>query len=217
MDGSNAAIVAVSLTDARQELVRQRILQGACALLSRGEGWTFAGVAKAAEVPERTIYRYFATREDLLHGIFELANQRTGFQGELPTSAQALTELVRRCFPGFDALAPVIEELLSAPEGRQARLRQKAARRRASLALVRTEAPELGPADATRVAAVLQLLGQAATWQALRDYWDMDGAEAAEASALAIELLLLGARSRANGKHGSKKRRAKAARAKEDG
>lgn len=211
MDVSTTADMAVTLTDARQELVKQRILEGACALLSRGEGWTFAGVAKAAAVPERTIYRYFPTREDLLHGIFELANQRIGFQGELPTSALQLTQLVRRCFPGFDAFAPVVHELLIAPEGRLARLRHKAARKRASLALVRAEAPGLDAASATRVAAVLQLLGQAATWQALRDYWDMDGAEAAEASALAIELILLGARARK--RPVSKKRRAKAARA----
>lgn len=214
MDGSTTAKMAVSLTVARQELVKQRILEGACRLLTRGEGWTFASVAKAAGVPERTIYRHYPTREDMLHGVYELANQRIGFSGPLPTSAQGLTELVRRCFPGFDAFAPVIHELLIAPEGRLARLRHKLARQRASLALVRAEAPGLDAASATRVAAVLQLLGQAATWQALRDYWEMDGAEAAEASALAIELILLGARSRK--KPGAKKRRAKPARAVEE-
>lgn len=214
MDGSKAATMAVPLTEARQDLVKQRILEGACRLLARGEGWTFAAVAKVAGVPERTIYRYFPAREDLLHGIFELANQRIGFSGAMPTSAQGLTELVRRCFPGFDELAPVIHELLIAPEGRLARLRHKSARQRASLALVRAEVAGLDAASTTRIAAVLQLLGQAATWQVLRDYWEMDGAEAAEASALAIELILLGARSRT--KPASKKRRPKATRAVEE-
>jgi hypothetical protein len=42
------------------------------------------------------------------------------------------------------------------------------------------------------------LLTAAATWQTLHDYWDMDGEEAGETAALAIELLLAGARARAN-------------------
>jgi AcrR family transcriptional regulator len=188
--------MAVTLTDARADLVRTRILEGVAQLLQRGEAWTFASVAKEAGVPERTLYRYFPTREALLEGIFEWANARLGFQGELPGDAASLTALVRRCFPGFDALAPVVRELLLAPEGRLARLRQKPARQRSSLALVQREAPGLSAADARGLAAVLQLLGQAATWQSLRDYWDMDGAQAAEASVLAIQLLLDGARAR---------------------
>ena len=188
--------MAVSLTDARTELVRQRILEGVALVLGRGEAWTFGNVAKAAGVPERTLYRYFPTREALLLAIFDWANQRIGAQGRLPANARELTSLTRRAFPGFDALAPVVRELLLAPEGQLARLRQKSARQRASLALARREAPGLGPARTRRLAAVLQLLSQAATWHALREYWDMDGAEAAEAAALAIELLLAGAQAR---------------------
>lgn len=200
--------MAVSLTDARTELVKERILEGVCKLLARGESWTFASVAKAAGVPERTVYRHFTSREALLQGIFDYANQRLGFHGKLPTDAAELVALVRRCFPGFDALAPVVQELLVAPEGRLARLRQKSVRKRASLALVKREAPDLSGRDAVRLAAVLQLLSQAATWQALRDYWDMDGTEAAEASALAITLLVRGARGHGNpGKQRAKRKR----------
>jgi hypothetical protein len=58
-------------------------------------------------------------------------------------------------------------------------------------------APTLERSALRRLAAILQLLSSASTWQALRDYWDMDGAEAAEAAALAVELLTLGAREKA--------------------
>ena len=54
------------------------------------------------------------------------------------------------------------------------------------------------PTAARRVAAATQLLTVAATWQTLRDYWGMDGNEAAETAALAVELLLDGARARAD-------------------
>jgi uncharacterized protein YigA (DUF484 family) len=94
----------------------------------------------------------------------------------------------------------LIRELLIAPEGRLARLASKAERQQASLQLVRREASGLERADARRIAAVLQLLTAASTWQTLRDYWDMSGEEAAETSAFAIELLLDSARARARSK-----------------
>src|SRR5687768_11272967 len=127
--------MAVSLTEARSALVRERILQGLERALSRDGQWTFASVADAADVPERTLYRYFPTREALLEGLFDWANARLGFQGQLPEDSAALQALLRRCFPGFDALAPVVRELLLAPEGRQARLKQKTRRQRSSLRL----------------------------------------------------------------------------------
>ena len=190
-------MVLVPLSEARAELVRNRALEGAAEVLSRGEALTFAAAAAAAGIPERTFYRYFPTREALLGALFAWANQRIGFSGELPTSEAAVVSLVRQVFPGFDGIAAVVRELLIAPEGRTARLAEKSARQKASLAVVHQAAEGLDRASSRRLAAVVQLLTVAGTWQTLSDYWDMDGAEAAEASVLAIELLLDGARARA--------------------
>jgi hypothetical protein len=123
-------------------------------------------------------------------------NERLAVDGERPQDADGMARLVRQIFPGFDTVAPVIRELLAAPEGRLARLGANPARQRAALAMVEHEAGALAPGEARRVAAVLQLLTSAATWQALRDYWEMNGAEAAETVVLATELILAGARAR---------------------
>jgi AcrR family transcriptional regulator len=187
---------AVSLQQARVELVRERVLEGVAALLAAGEDLTFAKVASAAAVPERTVYRHFPTREALLSAVFDWANRRIGFDGDLPADRSQTLALVRRAFPGFDEIAPVIRELLVAPEGSLARLSNKHERQEAAMAVVRSEAPALDPASARRIAAAVQLLTAAATWQTLRDYWDMDGEEAGETAALAVELLLDSARSR---------------------
>ncbi len=104
--------------------------------------------------------------------------------------------MIRSVFQAFDEIAPIIRELLVAPEGLPARLSDNDQRRRAAMALVRTEAPGLTATTTRRVAAAIQSLTAAATWQTLRDYWDMDGKESAEAAALAVELLLDGARAR---------------------
>jgi AcrR family transcriptional regulator len=165
-------------------------------LLERGEELTFSSVAAAAGVPERTLYRHFPTRQALLSAAFDWGNQRIGFDGTLPSNAEQLAQLTRRAFPGFDAIAPVVRLLLFTAEGQAARLANKAQRQRAIVSLVRRELPGQGRTATRRIAAVLQLLTAAATWHALAEYWDMDGAEAAEASVLAAELILKGARAR---------------------
>lgn len=186
-----------SLREARAGMVRERVLEGVAAVLAAGDDLTFAKVAKAAGVPERTVYRHFPTRETLLAAVFDWANRRIGFAGEPPADRPAVTALVERAFPGFDDIAPVIRELLVAPEGLLARLSSKAERQAAAVALVDAEAPGLDAADARRVAAAVQLLTTAATWQALRHYWDMDGDDAARTATLAIDLILDAARARA--------------------
>jgi AcrR family transcriptional regulator len=188
------------LQEAKAAVVRERVLEGAATVLAAGDPLTFSRLATVAGVPERTVYRHFPTREALLTAVYEWANRRIGFDlphasdDERATTADDLADQVRRTFPGFDEMAPVIRELLITPDGLAARLSGNERRRAAAEDVVRREAPGLDVADARRVAAVLQLLTSAAAWQSLRDYWDMDGPEAAETSALAIRLVLAGAR-----------------------
>jgi AcrR family transcriptional regulator len=191
------AMTSVSLQDARAAVVRERVLEGVAELLAAGDDLTFAKVARVAGVPERTVYRHFPTRQDLLTAVFHWANERIGFGAEPPADGATAAALVRRAFPAFDEMAPIIHELLIAPEGLPARLSDNERRRRSALEVVRHDAPGLDRTSARRVAAIVQLLTSAATWQTLRDYWDMDGAEAAETSALAIALVLDGAKGRA--------------------
>ena len=179
-----------TVREVRATAVRERVLDGVCELIAAGDDVTFAKVAAAAEVPERTVYRHFPNREALIGALFEHTNRRVGFDGELPTTAAAMTDMVRRVFPGFDAVAPVVAELLTSPEGRRARLAAVGDRRAAAVAVVATARPELDPTTARCVAAVVQVLGTAAVWQALHDFWDMDGDEAAAAVTTAIDILL---------------------------
>jgi len=183
-------MTAVSLQEARAALVRDRVLEGVAEVLAAGDDLTFARVAVAAGVPERTVYRHFPTRQALLMAVYGWVNQRGGDGLERPTTASEAGELVRRAFPTFDEVAPVVRELLVAREGLPARLADNDRRQRAALDLVRHHVRKADPTTARRLAAVVQLLTSAAAWQSMRDYWQFDGAEAAEASALAIDLLL---------------------------
>lgn len=179
-----------SIRDARHDMVRERVLDGVAALLGDGDDVTFAAVARAAGVPERTVYRHFPNRQALMAAVFAWTNRQVGFTGTLPRTAADVSAMVRRVFPGFDAVAPVIDELLASAEGRQARLAALDERRDAAEAVVSSARPDLDAERRRHVAAVVQVLGSAPVWQALRDFWEWDGATSAEAVATVIELLL---------------------------
>jgi AcrR family transcriptional regulator len=187
-----------SLQEARADVVRARVVEGVVALLDSGRSLTFKDVAVEAGVPERTVYRYFPTRTALLTAVFDWTNEQIGHEGPRPTTQAGLVALVRQAFRGFDDHASVVRQMLIEPEGRAARLADVAERRRSAIELVKHEAPGLDRATRDRVAAAVQILTVAATWQSLHDFWDLDGPAAAEASALAIELLLEAARARAH-------------------
>ena len=189
-------MTAATLQDARSNLVRDRVLDGVFQVLAAGDDLTFAKVATAAGVPERTIYRHFPSKQALHAAIWSWANERMGFTGPFPTDEAGYVALVRTAHPGFERLAPVIRELLASKDGLAVRLTANDQRRKSALTAVRSAVPGLGADDDQRVAAALQLLTSAATWQTLHDYWGMTGEEAGETAALAIELLLAGARAR---------------------
>jgi AcrR family transcriptional regulator len=180
----------MAVRDVRAEAVREQVMRGVCELIDAGDPVTFGKVAAAAGVAERTVYRHFPTRDALIAALFHHANAEIGFDGELPTTAEAMTVMVSRVFPGFDTIAPVVDELMRTPEGRRARLARLETRREAATAVVRDALPDLDAATTRQLAAVVQVLGTAAVWQALRDFWDMDGEQAAAAVSTAISRLL---------------------------
>jgi AcrR family transcriptional regulator len=179
-----------SLDQARAALVRERVLDAVSDLIAAGDDITFAKAAVAAGVPERTLYRHFPNRDALIAGLFDHVNRRIGFDGTLPTTPAEMTAMVQQVFPGFDTVAPVVTELLTSPEGRRARLAATDDRRAAAATLVARARPDLGPTRAAHLAAVVQVLGTAAVWQALGDFWDLDGETAAAAVTTALEILL---------------------------
>ena len=159
-------------------------------MIRSGEDVTFTKVAAASEVPERTVYRHFPNRQALIDALFAHVNERIGFGGQLPTTQAEMTAMVQQVFPGFDTVAPIVDELLSSPEGRQTRLNTLENRRAAALAVVANARPDLDDDAVRSIAAVVQVLGSAAVWRALRDFWNFDGAQAANAVTTAIDALL---------------------------
>jgi len=182
-----------SLRDAQLALTRERILEGVASLLSEGGDLTFAGVAAASGVTERTVFRHFANRGELERSFWAWLQDRNGVSYATRTWAE-LKPAIRSNFRSFDEREPLIRQMLHSPEGRAIRLGVNDERAAMFLAVVDDLAPGIDAGARRQAAAACQVLYSGMAWAALKDFWGMSADEAASAVQFAIEALLTGVR-----------------------
>jgi AcrR family transcriptional regulator len=192
------------LRDEQKAETRRRIVMAAERLMQdAGLGdLTFAAVAREAGVRERTVYRHFATKDELLDALWDALDPRIG-TGSFPRSETALVEAPRRVFPAFDDNENLMRAFWSTAQGREFRLRVNDKRKAAIREAVADAVKDLPANEARWITATAQLLYSGAAWQTMKDYWGFSGEEAGKASSFILRLLFDAARRRAN-KKGSK-------------
>jgi AcrR family transcriptional regulator len=182
------------LRAAQAAATRDRIVAACLTLMRRGADLTYSAVAAEAEVQERTVYRHFPKKEDLGDALWDwIIEHRTHGDFSAGNEGQLIAAM-RKSFAGFDAEAPLIEAMLHSPQGLDVRRRQQPPRRAMFLACVDEAVPGLPPQARERAAAALQVLYSAPSWELLRNFWQMDAAQAADTIELAIHCLLSGLR-----------------------
>jgi len=187
------APLASTLRERRKAETRDLIVDALAACLTDADisAITFAEVAKRAGVTERTVYRYFPTRDELFRALWEWLSSRGGVtRPRMPSTEAELTAMLRPFYTGFDTVAPQMQAVLRTPQGREMRASLNPERTRAFLAAIDDAAGDLPAADKRKAAAAIQLLHSAAAWAAMREDWGLDGEAAAEACAWAIDTLL---------------------------
>ena len=182
------------LREAQSAATSQRILEAVGVVLERGEEPTYALVAEAAGCQERTVYRHFPTREHLAAAFWDWQYSILGPRDWTLGTEADLVDLIDRTFRAFDEHPELIKAMLHTRHGRAARLSENDQRRAMAQRCVDDAVPGLDRRRRRQAAAATQLLFSAAAWEVLRDYWDMDGEQAAATASLALTAMLEGLR-----------------------
>jgi AcrR family transcriptional regulator len=175
------------------EQTRLRILEAVTQLVGddRAEELTIPRVAKRARVSIRTVYRHFPTREALFDAWGDWIEQSLELPlHSYPETLDEIRELAPRLYRVYDETAPLVRAMLSGRAARDVRQRTRRRRQKAFERALNEATAGLDAQERRRVTAVLYLLNSAPAWQAMREQWDLDGAEAGEAAAWAVRVLV---------------------------
>jgi AcrR family transcriptional regulator len=162
------------------EATRSRILEAAGVVIADGfASVSIPAVARQAGVSIPTIYRYFATKRDLLDAIYPYVLQRAGLD-ELPPP-RTLDDLrpgVRALFERTDSFDELTRAAMASPASEEVRKLSVPRRLEIFRRLADSIEPKLAKADRDRVARLLVIL---TTSSALRMWRDQLGASVDEA------------------------------------
>lgn len=141
---------------------RDELVAAAVGLLVRGEEPTMRAVAAAAGVGERTIYRYFPSREELEAAV--RAQMAPRLSAPLCATVDGLEDYVDRLYATFEANAELTVATVSSSVA-QAELKGTRARNLKDLtALLRAGFPQASASDVRAAAGSLRTVLSGAGW-----------------------------------------------------
>ena len=180
------------------QATRERILAGVRTMFEKDPDSTlgFDELAEVSGVNRRTIFRHFATKEELVDAFWNSTNASLGVQF-WPESEADLVELPPTLFAALDGIEGIVRASHSSGAGREMRLRANAERQAAFQKSLAAITGALPPKRAKQLLASVQLIFSATAWQTMKDYWGLSGKDAGEAAAWAISALLQAARTEA--------------------
>jgi AcrR family transcriptional regulator len=182
-----------SLAERHSDLSQQVILDAAVALLERGSvtDLSVRAVARQAGIAERTVFRHFATRDELLDGVAQEVTRRL----ELPPDPTSLHELLDypkalfACFEAASALTKAVlhSELLHRVRSNDAERRGIAVRR-----LVDQLAPKRPERERKLATVNIRYHIIASTWHYYRVHFGLTLKESIDSAEIAVTQALSG-------------------------
>jgi len=180
-----------SLRDRQADLTRHAILEAVAQEIGDAglDELSFRRVAERAGVSERTVYRHFPTREELLAGFNQYVYDRLGVapgqRKDVP-----LRDVMREVFTNFDKNEALMRALASTQAGRKVSRSGRPERVKMLDAALRPHTTHLPPEEHKRALAVFAHLFTSAAWARFKDDFGMSGPEVGETVAWAMDVLL---------------------------
>lgn len=181
----------LSLADRQSDLTRRLILDTASAMLegtSIGE-LTVRAVAKRANISERTVFRYFTTREEFLDGVAEAVSARMSLPAA-PSTVEELLAAPRALFLRFEAVRELTRAALHTDLFHRMRETHAKVRWAAVQSIVDALAPRRAERERRLAAANIRFYLAASTWHYFRFYFRFNLEDSIACAELAVRQAL---------------------------
>lgn len=158
------------------EQTRARIVQAAVDLLSDGDAsdLSMADVAERAGVSVRTVYRSFASKDELLDGVIDWINAHINkATGARPETRQDYETTTLAVIEELFRIEPLYRALFATAAGRASHQRTAPGRRTTMRSAYATELQGLDDGEAERLLAVLHLVASSSGAMFMKDYWEL--------------------------------------------
>jgi AcrR family transcriptional regulator len=190
-------MTSMSLREQHAVATRERILGAVADLLERGDAddVTMPAVAEFSGVSLRTIYRYYATREELLEATGRWIGDEL-LKHPYPRNLDEVAQLYQEGARDFDERPGLVRALAFSRLGQQVRGYRRRERLEAIGRALRAELPELSEPEMLRAEAVLAYLHNMLAYTTLREEGGLAGEEIGEAIGWAIRTLIADLRKR---------------------
>lgn len=195
-----------TLSARHADLTQRLILDAAIELIQMASvsQLSVRAVARHANISERTIFRYFASREDLLDAIAAEVSRRLDAPPD-PTTVEELLAYPKAIYARFEASAALTEAVLHSELYHRIRTTDASKRMKAIRAVVDAAAPGRPERHRRLATADIHYHVVASTWRYFRSYFGLSPQDATECARMAIEQSLaalgvdlpIGARKRA--------------------
>ncbi len=179
------------LRERQAAVVRDAILDSLADLLETQDPDDIAlpQVAENAGVSTRTLYRYFATREELFAATGERIVARLGLRTEMASPEEISSEFLRAASEG--ARHPqLMKSMLHSSLGRRARSGHRSRRVQAIMAALTEITSHLEPSEARRRSAAIAYLCSLSAWVTISEETGMPAADAQQGIAWALDVLV---------------------------
>jgi AcrR family transcriptional regulator len=182
-----------TLSDRRNDLTRTLILDAAIETLEHASvsELTVRAVAKHANISERTIFRYYASREEFLDAVTMEMRSRLALPRP-PTSVEELKDAARVLYQAFEAKPKLIKAALHSEISDRMRQVQGGERWAAVGKLLDALAPEAGEQDRKIATANIRYYLSASTWHYYRFYFGFSLEESIACAETAIRQAIAG-------------------------
>jgi AcrR family transcriptional regulator len=171
-----------ALREEQSEQTRDRILQATVHVMARGLATlSVPAVAREARVSVPTIYRYFATKDELLAAVYPYLQRRAGLGAmAFPTSVEGLRQAVVAIFANLDAFDDLARAAMASPAAVDARRASMPTRLAIARRMSASIEAKLSDLERERLARLLVILTSSSALRMWRDNFESSVDEAAD-------------------------------------